>query len=890
MLPSAETEWPESLRPLLEGVTGTPTAEALAAATQWRESFAQWVRGASLEERTLAESAAWARLESGERTPAELLFLLSSCVELMWPYAAPPSGLLQQLRWRQESVLAALQETGDSEGATRVRKESDAVVSTVLTRYLKRHPESLLSLVGDTPCTFDGRALRFEHAVEVDLKQVLGPGAKSIGLLEQLRALLPTTPEEGRTRLMEFIRSRAARIPWNEASEVLAERLFALATSAEGRSGMSGFLACYPSGRREPDWCARAGLLLSRTLEAGGPPEVVENLCELLARFDAPPVDGLRGALGALVGGDFDAVANLEPVRFVLDHCLATLRKGEPALVLTLLWLEERLFRAAVRKGLPNAFERRNRVRVKLQSLAPAFDHLCWLAEECSELWPRFGAGGVRPGMDELAAWRQEVSARAGRKPVLRKAAIEFFLWCAPDAAASEAELVVLALARTATDRRLVRKLKEHPSSRVRFRVRTLQTWLQGSGKGGAAPSTEPTSAAGPSTLTEALRHLHVTRAVPLGGRTWLRDRDFEEALLGALSRVEAEFATRYPERFREDTGALVSDLLEGLRAELERVKADLSALLAQGQAPLRMELTVRKLRAALDAKTVPDDAAPPEAAEAPSESATPAPEGTAAYEVIAEPVSGDDTLLRANAALGDTAVHEDTAAASGALETTAASASSEESAGSPATATDASGSTDAAAEPASKSAPSEVTEAEAPATTAIASTSSPMKSPRAAKSPAQMSLFRPSGVEVAFVLDVEVAGFIRTKRVVSVQVLKLEQRGEGQWMPTFRLAREQLDALLLRTDAAFCLFLVPPFPRAECWVLPTRVVRGLMEAQRSLSGVRREDVQRAARPLSQWLMGDLVGLWSGDERSEALARTEAASGGPDFVLEWRFR
>jgi hypothetical protein len=142
----------------------------------------------------------------------------------------------------------------------------------------------------------------------------------------------------------------------------------------------------------------------------------------------------------------------------------------------------------------------------------------------------------------------------------------------------------------------------------------------------------------------------------------------------------------------------------------------------------------------------------------------------------------------------------------------------------------------------------------------------------------------------VSFVLDIGVEGFIRTKRVVSVQVVKLEQRGEGQWMPTFRLAREQLDALLLRTEAAFCLFLAPPFPRAECWVLPARVVRGLMETQRSLTGVRREDVQRAARPLSQWLMGDLVGLWSGDERPEALARTEAASGGPDFAVEWRFR
>ena len=816
MQPSGEAGWPESLRPLYESVTGTPTTEAVAASAQWRESFAQWVRGASLEERTLAQAAAWARLASGERTPGELLFLLSSCGELLWPYAAPPSGLLRRLLWRQDAVLGALQAAGDSEGAARVRRETDARVSTVLTRYLKRHPESLLALVGDTACTFDGRALRFQGAVEVDLKQVLGAGAKSIGLLEQLRALLPTTPEEGRDRLADFIRSRAARIPWREASEVLAERLFSLATSPDGRSGMSGFLACYPSGRREPDWCSRAGMLLSRTLEVGGPPAVVENLCELLARFDAPPVDGLRGALGALVGGDFESAMDLGPVRFVLDHCHATLRKGEPGLVLALLWLEERLFRAAVRRGLPEAFERRSRVRVKLKPWASEFDPLCWLAEECAELWPRFGAGGVRPGMDELAAWRQEVATRMGRKPVLRKAAIEFFLWCAPEAASSEAELTVLALVRTETDRRQVRKLKEHPSSRVRFRVRTLQSWLQGRGKEGAAPSGEPSGSVGPSTLTEALRHLHVTRAVPLGGRTWLRDRDLEELLFGAVGRVEADFVTRYPERFREDTAELVAGLLEGLRAELERVKADLSALLAQGQAaPLELGFTVRRTRPATEeGATALDNAVPPTVLETDNGDAA-----SVAPRLAAVPATGEAALV----------------------------------------------------EPELDVAPLAPLEVSAPVAT-----------------PAPVP--RPPGVEVAFVLKVDVDGFIRTERVAFVQVVKLEQRGEGQWRPTFQLGREHLDSLLLRTDAAFCLFLAPPFPRAECWMVPTRLVRGMTQTLRSLSSVPRDGVQRVARSLAQWLVGDFMGLWAGDERPEALAQARAEQDGADFVVEWVLR
>jgi hypothetical protein len=886
MQASGEAGWPESLRPLYEGVTGTPAAEALAASTRWRESFAQWVRGASLEERTLAEAAAWARLDAGERSPAELLFLLSSCGELLWPYAAPPAGLLRRWLWRQEAVLAALAE--DADGAARVRRETDAVASTVLTRYLKRHPESLLSLVGDAECTFDGRALRFQGAVEVDLKQVLGPGARSIGLLEQLRALLPTTPAEGRDRLTEFIRSRAARIPWREASDVLAERLFSLATSPEGRSGMSGFLACYPGGRREPDWCARAGMLLSRTLEVGGPPEVVENLCELLARFDAPPVDGLRGALGALVGGAFEAGADLGPVRFVLDHCHATLRKGEPGLVLTLLWLEERLFRAAMHRGLLDAFERRGRVRVKLKPWAPAFEHLCWLAQECAELWPRFAAGGARPGMDELAAWRQEVAARMGRKPVLRKAAIEFFLWCAPEAASSEAELTVLALVRTETDRRLVRRLKEHPSSRVRFRVRTLQSWLQGTGKGGAAPAAEPSAGAGPSTLTEALRHLHVTRAVPLGGRTWLRDRDLEELLLGAVSRVEAEFASRYPERFREDTADLVGDLLEGLSTELERVKADLAMLLAQGQrAPLDMGFTVRRMRPD-DSEEVDHKATVPVTLELDFAPATaldvtlPAMGGTEAS--VVSVTQGEPVVVEVSAGTpvdGDGAPFA--AELDGAPPTTPDAALAAVDSG-PATpdlvALPAVDTEAASAAPVAEVSPrSEPVEVEMPAIAA------PRGETRAARQASLPLPPRPPGVEVAFIIKVNVDGFIRTERVAVVQVVKLEQRGAGQWMPSFRLGREHLDALLLRTDAAFCLFLAPPIPRAECWMVPARLARGLTESHRSLSGVPRDGVQRVARSLSQWLVGELLGLWSGDERPEALARVE--QGGPDFVVEW---
>ncbi|MCP3164324.1 hypothetical protein [Myxococcus qinghaiensis] len=946
MQPSGEAAWPESLRPLYEGVSGTPDAEAVTASVQWTESFAQWVRGASLEERNQAQLAAWERVASGERGLAELLFLVGSCSELLWPYAAPPPGLLERLLTRQKQMLEVLRSAGDAEVAARVRRETEASVSTVLTRYLKRHPDSLATLVGDVSCSFDGRALRFHDTVEVDLKRVMATGAKAIGMLEQLRALLPATAEAGRDRLADFIRTRASRIPWQEASEVLAERLFALATSPEGRGAMRGFLACYPNGRKEPEWCARAGLLLARTLEVGGPTSVVENLCELLARFDAPPVDGLRGAMGALVGSDFEVAASLEPVRFVLDHCQATLRKGEPGLVLALVWLEERLFRASVRKGLADAFERRKRTRAKLEPLAPGFVQLCWLAEECADLWPRLVAVDARPGMDELAAWREDVAERVGRKPMLRKAAIEFFLWCAPDAASSEAELTVLSLLRTETDRRQVRKLKDHPSSRVRLRVRTLQRWLQGTGKEG--PAVKPTGAVAPASLTEALRHLHVTRAVPLAGRTWLRDRDLEELLVGAVTRVETDFATRYPERFREDTGELVASLLDGLSGELGRVKADLLTLLAQGQPlPLDFELTVRRVAdlvseellpptegqvdapvasvdgsgavtaggvaAASDdvalADGEPDEVLAPDLPEAESladvVAADAAALGASPLTVLSEApladaldaeASFEDAVQGSRAADGQDAALE-TATPAGvearevegadAVPAEASLAETEEALASAVTSVDSTEALPPLLAPVTTSAAEarwveEATPTEAPARPRAA------KKRRGAKGAATRAT---TGPEVAFILDANVDGFVRTERAVLVQVVKLEQRGEGQWLPHFKLGREQLDGMLSRTDAAFCLFLVPPIPRAECWLLPARLVRELMEDQRSLSEVSREAVARAARSLAHWWMGDFVSLWTGDARPALLEHVSGhARNGPDFIVRWSVR
>jgi hypothetical protein len=742
---SRDDTWPESIQALYEQVAGSTPEAVLASRPQWTEQLAEWVRGATLDERETAQAATWSRLDSGDRSPGELLFLLAHCGELLWPYSEAPRELLQRLLARQEQLVQAMKAEGQGEAVEPLVRQVEAESSKVLARYLKRHPEELVTLVSGVRCTFDGKVLRFNDTLEVDLKLLLGTERRVVGRLDQLRALLPYL-REGRDKLVGFIRERAAKLPWRECRDILEEKLFQLVATPGARSELRGFLGSYAQGKGEARWCTRASLLLARNLEEGGALEVIENLSELLAYFEAP-VEGLRGALQALVASIHED-RELERHRLVADKCWEHLKPGkEPGLALVLLWLEERIFRVALRQGVEDAFERRNRAREKVREL-PVAEALYWLSEECADLWPRFESER-RPGADELSAWRQEVTRRFVRKPVLRKAAIEFFLWCAPDAAASEAELLTLSLVKTGTDRRQLRRLGEHPSTRVRFRVRAINAWLA------AGPESTPEPRT-PATLTGALRHLRASGAMTLGGgRTWLRDRDLEELLLGAFSRVERDFSARYPEHFREDEARLVTRLLEDLKHEFESIRSDLSILLSQGQpVPLELDLRYRSTRTPVEGEPVPESA-------------------------------------------------------------------------------------------------------------------------------------RPAGVELAFVLKVEVDGFLTTKRAVLVQATKLERRGEGQWAPNLRLGREQVDGLLGQSECSFCLFLVPPSLRAECWMVPARLVRGLMDAQGSLSTVSREGAQRVARSLAQWMTYDLLGLWTGDDRPAVLERAESGTAqGPDFVVE----
>ena len=195
-----------------------------------------------------------------------------------------------------------------------MRKETDVVVSTVLTRYLKRHPESLLSLVGDTSCTFAwaGAALRARGGG--------GPQAGTRGGGEVHRPAGAT----GR---------RCCRRPAEEGRDATggvhphAGRAHAVA----GGFGGPGRAPVHPGDvTRGPQRDERLpGVLPQRAqgaglVRAGGAVADTDAGGRWSARGGGEPVraaGALRcaaggrpaGALGARVGGDFESTANLGP-------------------------------------------------------------------------------------------------------------------------------------------------------------------------------------------------------------------------------------------------------------------------------------------------------------------------------------------------------------------------------------------------------------------------------------------------------------------------------------------------------------------------------------------------------------------------------------------------
>ena len=147
--------------------------------------------------------------------------------------------------------------------------------------------------------------------------------------------------------------------------------------------------------------------------------------------------------------------------------------------------------------------------------------------------------------------------------------------------------------------------------------------------------------------------------------------------------------------------------------------------------------------------------------------------------------------------------------------------------------------------------------------------------------------------VDIAFLVRVEAQGLVETERASFVQVKKLEQgRGKATWRDSFDIDPVQRDELLEQTESSFYLFLTPVFAREECWTVPARLVRSMMEAAKAKTRLDRFAAGRASKSLARWLTFDVVGLWTGDERSEIVRKAKGDHPGrqPRFLVSITIR
>jgi len=148
-------------------------------------------------------------------------------------------------------------------------------------------------------------------------------------------------------------------------------------------------------------------------------------------------------------------------------------------------------------------------------------------------------------------------------------------------------------------------------------------------------------------------------------------------------------------------------------------------------------------------------------------------------------------------------------------------------------------------------------------------------------------------GVDIAFVVRIEVGGVCEFERATFVQCKKLEGEDvDGEWKPSFRINPKQLNDLICQTESSFYLYLVPAFIREECWIVPARLVRNLMEIGQRKTVLSRLYANRAARSLAHWITFDLIGLWIGDERAELLKMAKGDHPGrrPRFMVSITIR
>ncbi len=751
------SECPDELSSLLEEVSRSSLPDGVAQWEAWKRAIQQWAASAARSAQEEFSGFVFGKLwefrpQTREVQPALLLFCFAALDWFNrhgWRYSEPrnvggyllPAAMLLAL---------ALEALGTAETRD-VRREVLAIASADLKIHARTHLNSLSTVLGEEPWTFDGSTLVLGGLLELPLRAMFAHAGWEA--FEELRALLRrgTDPESHMNLAGLVDASVSARWP------VLGPALFEKWTGPLDHTILgeeaTALLSFYSPARRDPRWFGAARERLAESFHAVGSFNWQGHLrgcCDRLKLFERPDNDAARALLDCLGEADLQDETR-DAFEIVLDQAWSCWRQGDPALSLVLAWHESRLCDAYRDREM--ACSRWTKAEGRLRGEAEG-ELLLWLVARLRELTQRRDYGAqLALRSPERAAWRTEVVERLRRNPRLRPVAVEFLLWCAPTAAADDAELAALQLLRTKRDRAHLRGLAKHVSRTIQLRSRALSAVADGRLD---IFLEEPAGGSHRRSLAEGLAQFSGVRGVEAAARTWLGDPVVEGLIHRAIASAERSFCSAYPDQWATEEERLIARLLEAMRHEFwdarERLRLAVEAGLGR---PAEIELAYRET----------------------------------------------SKLEEGGSGLGTSSF----------------------------------------------------------------------------------------GVDVAFIMRVEAGGLLEAERATFVQCKKLERDAhDGPWQPSLKVQPVQRDDLIAQTESAFYLFLVPPLLRDECWVVPARLVRALMEGGKAKSRLGRGPAARAAKSLANWLLLDIIGLWTGDERREAIerARGKHPGRGPRFLVE----
>ncbi|MBB4097485.1 hypothetical protein [Sphingomonas kyeonggiensis] len=128
-------------------------------------------------------------------------------------------------------------------------------------------------------------------------------------------------------------------------------------------------------------------------------------------------------------------------------------------------------------------------------------------------------------------------------------------------------------------------------------------------------------------------------------------------------------------------------------------------------------------------------------------------------------------------------------------------------------------------------------------------------------------------------------------RRVTLVQAKRLYRdhaaADQPKWHASFRIEKEQVDALLAQTGSSMYFFHGPAFGGRGVPVIPTQLVADLSRHEASGHSLAREVVATASRSLADWLTYDALALRTGDPYAELVEKAEGRPGSlPRRLLE----